>query len=120
MSTRSRLLKLTGRRFLPVEVPGFGSLRVRSLTEGERSIVEEFADLNQRVVKRVILILSLVEAESEAVVFPFTDEDQLRKIVAELETMDAAVVDGIVSVSMKLNRISEADVRSMLGEPVAS
>jgi hypothetical protein len=117
-STRSRLLKLTGRRYEPVNLPGFGPLRVRSLNDGERAIVEEFAKTRTRELKRVVLVLSLVEPDSDDLVFPFDDETELESFINLLSCVDGAVVDRIVSAAMKLNQFSEADIRSLLGEHV--
>ncbi len=118
-TTRDRLRKLSGRRFEPVTLPGFGPLRVQSLNEGERSIVEEFATGDRRRMKRAIVALSLVEELKPDRVYTFdpNDSKQLAGVLDELETIDGAVIDLVVASSMKLNRISEADIKSLLGEP---
>lgn len=110
MTTRDTLLKLTGRRYLPVDIPGLGPLTVRSLSELERSKVEDVSTNDRPKLKRTILIQSLVDSETKLPVF--TDADM--ELVG---TIDGAVVDTIVGASMQLNKISEADVLSLLGKP---
>lgn len=117
--------KLTGRRYEPVTLPGFGNLRTQSLYEGERAIVEEYATgsmADRRRMKRVIVALSLVEELTPERVYQFDENDaaELAKVVDELTPMDGAVVDKIVAASMRLNAISEADIKSLLGEPAAT
>lgn len=123
-TTRERLAKLKGRRFTPITLPGFGNLRAQNLTEGERAIVEEFSLRDRRRVKRLIFALTLVEAETPDRVYPFDPEnaDQLESVLTELKDMDGAVIDCVVSASIVLNRISEDDVKSLLGErgPICS
>lgn len=122
MNTRERMRKLTGRRYEPITLPGFGSLRAQSLHEGERAIVEEFATTDKRRMKRVIVALSLVEELTPERVYQFDPNDpaELAKVIDELTTMDGAIVDKIVAASMRLNAITEADIKSLLGEPAAT
>jgi hypothetical protein len=114
--------KLTGRRYEPITLPGFGNLRAQSLHEGERAIVEEFATNDQRRMKRVIVALSLVEELTPERVYQFdvNDPAELAKVIDELTSMDGSVVDRIVAASMRLNKITEADIKSLLGEPAAN
>ena len=112
MSTRETILKLTGRRYLPVNIPGLGPLTVRSLSELERAKVEDVSQKDRQRLKRTILIQSLVDSETKQPVLTDADFDLLGEV-------DGAIVDEIVSVSMKLNQISEDDVISLLGKPVA-
>ncbi len=119
-NTRARLLKLTGRRYRPVDLPGFGPLRVRSLSDGERGILEEYANHEKRLVKRLVFVLSLVEADSEELVFPWADEAGLLALVNELGELDGAIVDKIAGAAMVLNDVSEGDIKTLLGERDAS
>ena len=114
--------KLTGRRYDRVTLPGFGNLRTQSLHEGERAIVEEYATTDKRRMKRVIVALSLVEELTPDRVYQFdeNDDEALAKVIDELTPMDGAVVDQIVASSMRLNAITEADIKSLLGEPAAT
>lgn len=113
MSTRETILKLTGRRYLPVEIPGLGTLKLRSLSELERAKVEEVSVMDRPKLKRTILIQSLVDSETLQPVFTDADFDLVG-------TIDGAVVDKIVGASMKLNSISQEDVETLLGKPVKS
>jgi hypothetical protein len=110
MTTRENLLKLTGRRYRPVDIPGIGALKVRSLTELERAKVENAALGDKTILKRVILIQSLVDGATLEPVFSESDFDTLGQL-------DGAVVDTIVGEAMKLNQISAEDVAGLLGKP---
>ena len=114
--------KLTGRRYEPITLPGFGNLRAQSLHEGERAIVEEFATIDKRRMKRVIVALSLVEELKPDRVYQFDENDPaaLAAVLDELTIIDGAVVDKIVAASMLLNAFTEADIKSLLGEPAAT
>ena len=121
LSARERLRRLSGRRFESIDLPGLEGLRVQSLNEGERAIVEEFATGDRRRMKRAIVALSLVDSAG-ARVYPFdlNDAVALQAILNDTAELDGAIVDAIVASSMKLNKISEADIKSLLGEPAAS
>jgi hypothetical protein len=124
VSTRSRFLMLTGRRYLPVTLPGFQNLHVQSLSDGERAFVEDYAASQPRKVKRVILIHSLVEIDPDTkavtVLFPYQAEAELIALIDELSHLDGVVSDTVVNVAMKLNKISDNDIRLLLGELAAT
>lgn len=112
MSTREQILKLTGRRFRKVGIPGIPDLTVQSLTELERAKVE-VATKNPETLKRTIVIQSAICGKTGEKLF--TDDDM--ELLAKL---DSSVIDSIVVEAGKLSKISEEDMAALLGERVAS
>lgn len=110
MSLKSRLHKLTARRFRTFEVPGLGTLRVQSLTERERSIVESLIAGDHKLIKSALVQASLVDDDGSRV-YGDGPED-----LAEIQSLDSSIVDRIAGEAMRLNRVEEADVRALLGE----
>lgn len=118
---RERLKRLSGRRYEPVSQPGLEGFKVQSLNEGERAIVEEYATGDRRKMKRVIVAFSLLDDQGLQV-YPVNanDDSAIAAAVDEITSLDGAIVDSIVSASIRLNKFSEADIASLLGERVAS
>lgn len=118
-TTRERFLKLSGRRYLPVTIPGFGPLRVRSMNEAERAELEAFKN-QPKLVKRVVVALSLCEPDEDRPVFDCSTAEALDLAVAQLALIDGAVINEVAATAFQLNRIEESDVKALLGELAAS
>lgn len=107
-ATRQDFLARCGkRRFDEFEVPEFGKVRVRSLTEGERCQLEadqfdEKGRLNKAVtveIQRRWLVACVVDGEGNQVLTP---ED-----VKTLDEFDSGVSEAIFRRIRRLNRLDE-------------
>lgn len=100
-SIRDRLLRTTKRRYATREIPGFGSIRLQSLTEKDFADVDKAEkDGNDRA---MLIAKTLVDDYDDRV---FADED-----VALIRTFDLAVINAIASAAMEhIRTISPGDV----------
>lgn len=109
---RKRLDRFTGRRWKEETLPGIGKCLFRSFTEAERAQVEAAGGERVRI-KRLAVIFSFCDPVTKEPVYTLDDMDYLG-------TLDGALIDKLASPALSLSRISDEDMKSLMGEPGAS
>ena len=101
-----------------VEIPGYGSAKVKVLTQAEKDKFDLALETkSDRVGFRARLIVASVIDERGALVF---DEDAIPKLMG----LPAYVLEPIVDVALRINRLSKQDqdalAKNSNGQPVSS
>ena len=117
--TREQLLAKAKRRYQEFEVPDFGKVRIRSLTERERSNFEadiqgskgEYRRSKMIQARRRLIALTVVDGEGNLLLNQAND-------VKALEEQDGSVTDAIFEQSMVHCGIKENDIE-VLDEKIA-
>ena len=110
---RDALLALKGGRFEEVDVPELGGkLRVAAISAGARdafvlSILDLPEEEGRRDFRARLMVLTLVDDEGKPL---YTTED-----ISALSTVEAAVIDPLVEVAMRLNGMSARDREKLEG-----
>ena len=89
LKTREAILSKTTRRYATIELPEVGEVRVRSLTERERSICELKAVEDTQNFRATLIAMTLVDEDGDRL---FTDSD-----VVTIGEIDSAVTGAIVT-----------------------
>jgi len=109
---RKRLDRFTGRRWKEETLAGIGKCLWRSFTEGERAQVEAAAG-NRVLIKRLAVIFSFCDPVTKEPVYTLDD-------IEYLGTIDGAVIDKLATPALALSKISDDDMKSLMGELAAS
>jgi hypothetical protein len=114
-ATRDLFFERTARRHEELALPGFGTVRLQSLTESERTALERrFLDKRGRLDPdkisdvKLYWVISTVVDEHGAKLFADGDIEKLREV-------DSCIVDGIYEAAMKHVGLTEADQAALLG-----
>jgi len=108
-SLRDRVMSRTARRYATYDVPGFGKVTVRSWNELERAQFEAIT-ADETVVKRWLVVLSVVDHQGAGLTFTPEDIDELGKV-------DSVIIDQIAAIAFRHNSITPEDQKTLLGKP---
>lgn len=117
--TREQLITASKRRFCEFEIPDFGRVRIRSLTELERSNYEastmgakgEFKMSKLKQARRNLIALTVVDAAGDLLLNQPGD-------VKALEAKDGAITDAIFEQSLVHCGIKENDIEVLVKNSV--
>ena len=113
--TREQMLAKAKRRYQEFEIPDFGKIRIRSLTERERSNFEadtlgskgEFRKSKMVQARRKLIALTVVDASGDLLLNESGD-------VKALEEQDGAITDAIFEQAMVHCGIKENDIEVLV------
>lgn len=111
---KAQLLKLTPKKFTPVNIPGVGIVHVHGMPETTRAVFEATAENaeNKKAIKRLLVCFTCREGESVDSPLIFSIED-----IPAMGKMDSAVIDKLATEGMKRAGIGDVDLETLLGEP---
>jgi hypothetical protein len=95
------------REYTEVEVDGYGEVRIRSLTAGEKDSLERTVQDAKKPVRAALLQKSLVDADDNVMFTP--------KQIPELSKLPLKFTDPIFAACLDLNGLTKQDVEDMEG-----
>lgn len=113
--TREQMLAKAKRRYMEIEIPNFGKVRIRSLTERERSNFEADIQGNKGEYKRA----KIVQARRRLIALTVVDDSGNLLLnqpddVKTLEEQDGAITDAIFAQAMIHCGLGENDIEVLV------
>ena len=109
LSARDRFLSLAPTGFPPhedIDVPGFGPLKIKVLTAGERDRFEmQHIDENKQDFRARLVAATAIDERGAKI---FADDD-----ISQLSNLPAHILDPLVKVAARVNRLTDDDNKEL-------